>query len=229
MPRINPEARAALVEERKQQILKAAARVFAHKGFERATIADVAREAKLAEGSIYNYYKNKNDLLASVPRLIVTPAVQPLIADWSGPLPPPEPVLRAIAQNMVRLIRDNIDVMRIVLSAVPSMGAAPRRQFLEQTPLYAVGLLEKFIAAQMDAGIFRNDLKPAIVARTFPGMLIAFLLIQEVMGTEKDQTFDYDSVIDHVVRIFLQGMLAEPSAPPRIARKSASVGKRKST
>ena len=105
----------------------------------------------------------------------------------------------------------------------------PRRHFLEQTPLYAVGLLEKFIAAQMEAGVFRNDLKPAIVARTFPGMLIAFLLIQEVRGTDKAQTFDYDEIIDHVVRIFLQGMLAEPTAPARLARKSTRVGKRKST
>jgi TetR/AcrR family fatty acid metabolism transcriptional regulator len=227
MPRISPEARRALVEERKLQILKAAARVFSQKGFERATIADVAQEARLAEGSIYNYYKNKNDLLASVPRLIVVPAVQPLLADLAGPLPPPEPVLRALAQNMVRMIRENIDVMRIVLSALPSMGPGPRRHFLEQTPLYAVGLLETFIGAQIEAGVFRRDLNPAIVARIFPGMLIAFLLIQEVIGTEKVQTFDYDVIIEHVVCIFLQGVLAEPSAPQRIARKSTGIGKRK--
>ena len=76
-------------------------------------------------------------------------------------------------------------------------------------------------------GVFRRDLNPAIVARIFPGMLIAFLLIQEVIGTEKVQTFDYDVIIEHVVCIFLQGVLAEPSAPQRIARKSTGIGKRK--
>ncbi|MGB8645249.1 MAG: helix-turn-helix domain-containing protein [Anaerolineae bacterium] len=44
------------MEQRRNQILTAARAVFARKGFERATIADIAREAVMAEGSIYNYF-----------------------------------------------------------------------------------------------------------------------------------------------------------------------------
>src|SRR5215472_16679920 len=54
---------AQLVAARRTQILDAATRVFARKGFNRATIRDVAQDAGVADGTIYNYFANKTDLL----------------------------------------------------------------------------------------------------------------------------------------------------------------------
>ena len=54
---------AQLVAARRTQILDAATRVFASKGFNRATIRDVAQAAGVADGTIYNYFANKTDLL----------------------------------------------------------------------------------------------------------------------------------------------------------------------
>lgn len=54
-------------ENKKQLILKVATEVFAQKGFNEATIAEIARKANIAEGSIYDYFKNKEDLLFSIP------------------------------------------------------------------------------------------------------------------------------------------------------------------
>lgn len=54
-------------ENKKQLILKVATEVFAEKGFNEATISQIAQEAKIAEGSIYDYFKNKEDLLFSIP------------------------------------------------------------------------------------------------------------------------------------------------------------------
>jgi AcrR family transcriptional regulator len=53
-------------ERRRQQILVAAKRVFAAKGFNRATMEDVATEAELSPGTIYIYFKNKDELYASL-------------------------------------------------------------------------------------------------------------------------------------------------------------------
>ncbi|GGJ40961.1 TetR/AcrR family transcriptional regulator [Deinococcus roseus] len=52
-----------LIEARKKQILKAAAQVFAEKGFHSATIKQIARTAGIADGTIYNYFPNKEALL----------------------------------------------------------------------------------------------------------------------------------------------------------------------
>jgi len=51
---------------KKELILNAAVKVFAGKGFYNANVADVAREAGVADGTIYIYFKNKDDLLISL-------------------------------------------------------------------------------------------------------------------------------------------------------------------
>lgn len=53
-------------ERRRQQIMVAAKRVFSTKGFNRATMEDIAREAELSSGTLYLYFKNKDELYASL-------------------------------------------------------------------------------------------------------------------------------------------------------------------
>ncbi len=53
-------------ERRRQQILIAAKRVFSEKGFSKATMEDIAREAELSPGTLYLYFKNKDELFASL-------------------------------------------------------------------------------------------------------------------------------------------------------------------
>ena len=53
-------------ERRRQQIMVAAKRVFTEKGFSRATMEDIAREAELSPGTLYLYFKNKDELYASL-------------------------------------------------------------------------------------------------------------------------------------------------------------------
>lgn len=53
-------------ERRRQQIIVAAKRVFSEKGFNKATMEDIAREAELSPGTLYLYFKNKEELYASL-------------------------------------------------------------------------------------------------------------------------------------------------------------------
>jgi AcrR family transcriptional regulator len=55
-------------DETKRQLLRAAARVFAERGYEGATIADIARQAGLSTGAIYAHYRSKAELLAEAVR-----------------------------------------------------------------------------------------------------------------------------------------------------------------
>ncbi len=56
---------AQLIAARRNQILDAAAKVFAEKGFHPTTIKDIAAEAGIAHGTIYNYFENKTALRCS--------------------------------------------------------------------------------------------------------------------------------------------------------------------
>ncbi|WP_319407501.1 TetR/AcrR family transcriptional regulator [uncultured Desulfosarcina sp.] len=53
-------------ERRRQQIIVAAKRVFSEKGFNKATMEDIAKEAELSPGTLYLYFKNKEELYASL-------------------------------------------------------------------------------------------------------------------------------------------------------------------
>jgi len=53
-------------ERRRQQIMVAAKRVFTEKGFNKATMEDIAQEAELSPGTLYLYFKNKEELYASL-------------------------------------------------------------------------------------------------------------------------------------------------------------------
>jgi TetR/AcrR family fatty acid metabolism transcriptional regulator len=66
MPAAKAETRRERVEEKERAILTAARAVFVKHGFERARMAEIARRAGVAEGTIYIYYKTKNDLLQAV-------------------------------------------------------------------------------------------------------------------------------------------------------------------
>ena len=53
-------------ERRRQQIIVAAKRIFSAKGFNKATMEDIAKEAEISPGTIYIYFKNKDELYASL-------------------------------------------------------------------------------------------------------------------------------------------------------------------
>jgi len=53
--------------ERKRVIVQSATKIFAEKGYDGATISEIAKEAKVADGTIYEYYRNKEDLFLNIP------------------------------------------------------------------------------------------------------------------------------------------------------------------
>ncbi|MFH1033991.1 MAG: TetR/AcrR family transcriptional regulator [Pseudomonadota bacterium] len=55
------------IKAREEQILKAAERVFANNGYHESTVSEIAKEAKVSEGTIYEYFSSKEGLLFSIP------------------------------------------------------------------------------------------------------------------------------------------------------------------
>ena len=223
MPKISPAARRALTEQRKAQILAAAAKVFAAKGFERATIADIAKAAGVAEGSIYNYFKNKQDLLVSLPRQMIEPTIEAtsarvLMTSLAEPLPPEE-ILKGIAQNVISIIQKNAHIFRALVSALPNMKQPMREKYLQQVVLYATGLLEEYFQQQIKQGVLRKGLDPKILSLSFVGMFFPFVMFREVLQVETETIVEYEQLIDEVVPLFLRGVLADAARVPKQRQK----------
>lgn len=226
MPKISPKARRALTEERRKQILAAAAQVFAEKGFDRATIADIAQAAGVAEGSIYNYFKNKGDLLVSIPRQAVESPLANVSERMSllatTPLPPDD-MLKLIAHNIAKTAQQNGAIFRILISTLPTMNKTTRDKYLNQVVLYAMTILGKYFKEQIKNGVFRSDLDSDISARAFFGMFLPFLVIREVLQSDDDKNWTYDQIIDALVPLFLRGVLSDNARAPSQQRQKIPV------
>lgn len=220
MPKTSSDAQKTLIEERKAQILAAAVQVFAAKGYERATIAEIARRAGVAEGSIYNYFKNKGDLLISLPRQIILPQFEN--AGLPSAAGSPEEVLTRMVRTMLRAMRENIHIFRIMLSALPNMTKRMRQQYLEQVILHAIGIFRDYFQELIQRGVLRQDLDAAILAQSFVGMFFPTVLLPAIFEVELNNPADTEKTIRTCVQVFLRGVLATPNGPqpPRAVQES---------
>ncbi|MGH2373508.1 MAG: TetR/AcrR family transcriptional regulator [bacterium] len=212
MPHLTTQDRKILSEERRRQILEAAVRVFARKGYATATIEDVARAARVAEGTIYNYFRSKEDLLIHIPGHFVAPVVDQLAAH----LPEvstdvdAERVLTAMGQAMVVRITENLRFIKVFFSALPYLSSKAREEYMHLIPLAAAAMLEAHVRKGMARGLYRRDLEPAIVARALPGVMLMFVLIQEVLLGRRMVPHSYDTIIRETIKLFIHGALQHP-------------------
>jgi AcrR family transcriptional regulator len=208
MPPIAPEAKAALEDARRTQILEAAVRVFARRGFEGATITDIAKAARLAEGSLYNYFRSKEELLIHIPQQLVRPVLSVQLGQGAVPddLAEVERILNSVARAIVERMRVNAKFLKVFLSALPHLSAPAREKYMQLFPLRGADILEQFLRDGMHRGLFRRDLNPTLAARALPGMMMFFVLTQEVLLGRPVTPYGYDEIVPEMVAVFVRGV-----------------------
>ena len=195
---------AQLVAARRAQILDAATRVFASKGFNRATIRDVARDAGIADGTIYNYFANKTDLLFGLlDRLNDTerrPASLAQVVDTSL-----AGFFRAYLRERVEALWSNADLLRAVL---PEMLANPdlRARYYDKVIAPTMALGEGAIQALASEGRI-HDLDAALTTRILAGSLLGLMVLQ-LLGDET-LAARWRDIPDALAGLLLSGLLAE--------------------
>lgn len=191
-----------IANARRAQILTAAIHVFADKGFTRATIKDVAREAGIADGTVYIYFKSKTDLLLGIMNLLnesderEAQFAQALEGDVRE-------FFRAyIRRRLDMLLPQGHEMMQVILSEV-LVNAELRDLYYQQI------VAPSFDAAHpiFDALIARGDLRPFdsdLTIRTIAAATLG-LLVLRVMGDGvlKDS---WESVPDLLTDLLFQGL-----------------------
>jgi len=203
-----------LVQKRSAQILEAAARVFAQKGYHAATTKEIASEAGVSEGTIYNYFQSKEDLLLSIPRLISDTALLPALSKiLTTPITSgeeEEKLLTAVLDNAFQTLQRNVDFLKVLFSTLPTMDEKTLEEYVRRIPFYFAQALEEFLQSRIGQGIYR-PMDTAVVARAFMGMVIIFILSQEVLpGKRVFAPIDYEVIGQEIVHLFLHGVLAHP-------------------
>jgi len=209
LARLTARKREVLGGERRRQILGAALRVFARRGYDGATIEDIARTARLAEGTIYNYFRSKEDLLIHIPRHMAGPLFDELAARLPEASTPAEAeqLLVLLGRAMMERLTANVRFVKVFLSTLPRLSQHTRKEYARLMPLRVVGMLEAHLRQGVAAGLYRRDLEPAVAARAIPAMFM-FMVMQEVLLGRPPVPFGHDRIVEQTVRLFLSGALA---------------------
>ena len=170
-------------EYRRKQILDAALAVFSKKGYGEATIPDIAREAGVGVGTIYNYYESKRDLLVSLVRLytsVVTEPLRELVVQLAEE--DESTSVQTIIENGLDWGSDDLKGFLFIFTEVlrdPELAEHFSGQFLASV----LQSLENYVAERVSSGDFRR-LDHKVVARALAGMILGFLLLRKLEGEQ---------------------------------------------
>ena len=155
--------------DRHEQILEAAAAVLAHKGYYGARVADIAARAKVADGTIYLYFRSKEEILVALFQMAMRRFLDRARAELA-PLKGAEARLRHIAHLHLDALGTHRD-----LAIVFQVELRQSVKFMERvsTTILAdyFGLIRGVIRQGQAEGVLRNDLPEKLVTKCFFGML----------------------------------------------------------
>jgi TetR/AcrR family fatty acid metabolism transcriptional regulator len=198
--RQNGQAR-TFVPDKREAILRAAIKVFAGKGYFNSKVADIAKEAGIADGTVYLYFKSKDEILHS----FFDQAMADFIAEGKRELETikgAEARLRRIAR--LHLERLGADRDLAVVFQVELRGST---KFMQAFSTAGFGeyldIIRETIAEGQAEGVFRDDVKPVIAAKILYGaldeMVTNWILSQ--------RSYPLAPLADEVLKVFLGGVL----------------------
>jgi TetR/AcrR family fatty acid metabolism transcriptional regulator len=193
--------------DKRERILAAAERIFARHGFFAAKVSDVAKEAGVADGTIYLYFKNKDDLLISLfenRMQQVNAALRAAIAKSRGPIEQ----LRTFIKTYLQLVHDEPAAAEVL-----TIELRQSSKFMKEyeNPEFAdfLRMLGSLVAAAQDAGEIDGDIPSHVAARMIFGMVdelaLAWVLTKQPLGGNaagaRPKKFDIVRAADWVITL----------------------------
>jgi len=197
-----------VVEDRREQIIDAAMRVFAQKGFMKATNKDVAREAGITPGLIYYYFQSKEALLKAVleersPIQVVSTITPEMLEQ------PPEVFLPMLIKRVLDVVESEqfLGILRVML---PEILHNP-----EVTPLLngfaqrILAFLGRYLRIQIARGTLRADLNPDITTHALIGSVVTLMGRRQFLHDPQVTAYTHEEIAQSVVATILQGIQAQ--------------------
>ena len=184
--------------DKRDALLRAAIETFAARGFFNAQVADVARTAGVAAGTVYLYFRGKDDLLISIFEKTMREAIaagRESIARHTDPLAQLRTIARLHLDRMSR-DRDLAVVFQVELRQstkfMERFSATHLREYL--------GIIRDVIARGQSMGIFRKNLNPTLAAKLLFGMLDEMATNWILSRRKYSLIADADAIVDLFVR-----------------------------
>ncbi|MGE0128505.1 MAG: TetR/AcrR family transcriptional regulator [Blastocatellales bacterium] len=185
---------------KREVILRAAAHVFARSGYFNAKVSDVARKAGVADGTVYLYFKNKDDLLTSIFSWAMGEFISSAKSEMAE-IEDPREKLRRFASLHFSLLEQERDIA-IVFQIELRQSTKFMEQFSTTYLAQYLQMLREIIEEGQRCGIFRKRLNSKVVAKFLFGAL-------DEMATNwvlSHNNHSLTAMVEPVLDIFLNGV-----------------------
>jgi TetR/AcrR family fatty acid metabolism transcriptional regulator len=193
--------------DRRRDLLLAAIRVFARKGFHASRVGDIAEEAGVAHGLLYHYFRSKEEVLETIFRATWSNLVQEAerIETTGDPV---RAQLHAFASMYLGSWRDDPDLDRVLVREIARSPEITRRVEQSRGVFDALG---RMIERGQRDGDLRADVDPKLATWMFYGAMEE-ILTGWVLGQLPDGPDDVARAVDTVVDTVCTGLAPQPAA-----------------
>ncbi len=190
-------------EQRRNQILEAAERVFARKGFHAANVSDIVQEAGIARGTFYLYFVSKRAVFEAlldkffpllVSKVKAVSQDQGVEEIWEQ--------LRQNTKGILKVFLDNPELAQLVLNEAVGLDKGfdeKLMDFYHKLIIYTKESLE----VGMEMGLVRPDINPFVIATAIIGAVKE--LVYDFMHLDFKEV-DLDTLVDNLLSFTLQGV-----------------------
>lgn len=188
----------------RSRILQAAQKLFAKHGYDGTTVRDLARQAEVAEGTLFHYFTNKKGILIELATAGWVEILTDLLTELSE-----MSSYKAVAQVMRRRmlnISHNTDIMKVCFFEAqfhPELRDKIQLEVIEKM----TDVAEAFFATAMERGVYRQ-MNAKVVARVFLGMFAIAGFSQKTLLSPDASPQAMQEMAEGLADIFLNGVLA---------------------
>jgi AcrR family transcriptional regulator len=196
--------------DKRRLILDAAIRVFAREGFHRCRVSDIAKEANVAYGLVYHYFRSKDEVLDTLFSerwsLLLTAIRETDAGDGSA-----REKLHGVAAFIIDSYQHDPDLMKVIIVEVTRAANTFGRAHLAEIREAYDGIAAIFAKAQED-GTFRSGISPEFATLCFYGaieQLLTAWIFEEIPRTPEE----FDLAKREIVETVCGGLEVRPGVP----------------
>jgi TetR/AcrR family fatty acid metabolism transcriptional regulator len=193
--------------DKRRMILDAAIRVFAREGFHRCRVSDIAKEANVAYGLVYHYFRSKDEVLNTLftERWSLLLEAIDDVEKQDGPV---REKLYAIASFIIDSYQYDPDLMKVIIVEVTRAANTFGRHHLDEISQAYEGIA-RIVAVGQQEGVLRDDISATFASLCFYGAIEQLLSawIFDALGKSSD---DFEQAKHMVVETVCAGLQVEP-------------------
>lgn len=187
--------------EKYYRIIKAATKIFAKKGFFKSKVSDIAREAGVADGTIYIYFENKDDILISLFEEQMKGVLDNMVEQISKHDDPAKK-LEDFALTHLQLIEDNKSMAEIIQVEL-RQSSKFMKEYKNEKFAHYLDLIGDIIREGQANGVFKKEVIPGVAKRAFFGALDEMSRFW-VLSSRKE--YDIKTAAQQISGYFLSGI-----------------------